>query len=76
VFFPPVIWERKIQAIQIRVSIKKEDAVISTTYKVSCDKQLHYITFFAPVSTWKPGWIVDTTEHGIAVSNFTILDGE
>jgi hypothetical protein len=48
--------------------------IISTTYEIKYDSQLHYITFFEPVSKWKPDYIVDTTAHAIIISNFTVLD--
>jgi hypothetical protein len=32
--------------------------IISTKFEIKYDAQLHYITFFEPVSKWKSGWIV------------------
>jgi hypothetical protein len=52
-----------------------EGGIISTTYEIKYDSQLHYIKFFEPVSKWKPDYIVDTTAHAVAISNFTILNG-
>ncbi|MCL2558558.1 MAG: hypothetical protein FWE09_08775 [Treponema sp.] len=48
--------------------------IISTAFNVKYDSQLHYITFFEPLSRWKPGWIVDTTAHAVRISNFTVLE--
>jgi hypothetical protein len=48
--------------------------IISTTYVIKYDTQLHYIALFEPVSKWKPDYIVDTTAHAVNISNFTILD--
>ena len=47
---------------------------ISTTLNVKYDSQLNYITFYEPVTKWKSGWIVDTTDHAVKISNFTVLD--
>jgi len=43
-------------------------------HNVKYDPQLNYITFYEPVSNWKSGWIVDTTDHAIRISNFSVLD--
>ncbi|MDR2446173.1 MAG: hypothetical protein LBD58_02605 [Treponema sp.] len=51
-----------------------EEGLISTTYEIKYDSQLHYITFFEPVGKWESGWIVDTTAHAVTISNFTVLD--
>ena len=48
--------------------------LISTTLNVKYDPQLNYITFFEPNDNWKPGWIVDTTNHATRISNFIVLD--
>ena len=48
--------------------------IISTKFEIKYDKQLNYITFFEPVSKWKPDYIVDTTAHAVNISNFKILD--
>ena len=48
--------------------------LISTMFDMKYDKNLHFITFFEPVSKWKPGTIVDTTAHAVKISEFTILD--
>ena len=48
--------------------------IISTEFKMKYDSESHYITFFEPVSRWKPNVIVDTTAHAVIISNFKILD--
>jgi len=48
--------------------------IISTEYEIRYDKQLNYITFFEPVSKWKPDYIVDTTAHAVNILNFSILN--
>ena len=53
-----------------------EGGIISTKCEIKYDPQLHYITFFEPTSKWKPDYIVDTTAHAVAISNFTALDSE
>jgi len=50
------------------------NGIISTTLNVKYAPQLNYVTFYEPVSNWKSGWIVDTTDHAIRISNFTVLD--
>jgi hypothetical protein len=50
------------------------DGIISTTLNVKYDSQLNYITFYEPESNWKSGWIVDTTDHAVRISNFTVLE--
>ncbi len=47
---------------------------VSTEYKIHYDRELHYITSFEPVTSVKSGWILDTAEHKVTVSDFTILD--
>jgi hypothetical protein len=53
-----------------------EGGIISTTYEIKYDTQLHYIKFFKPVSKWKPYYIVDTTAHAVTISNFTIINDD
>jgi hypothetical protein len=53
-----------------------DGGIISTKYEIKYDTQLHYITFFEPVSEWESGWIVDTTDHAVAISNFTVLESK
>jgi len=48
--------------------------IISTKFEIKYDSELHYITFFEPVSRWKPDVIVDTTAHAVVISNFKVLD--
>jgi hypothetical protein len=48
--------------------------IISTAFKIHYDTQSHYITFFEPVSKWKPDYVVDTTVHAVTISNFAVLD--
>jgi len=48
--------------------------LISTVFDMKYDKDLHFITFFEPVSKWKPGTIVDTHAHAVKISEFTILE--
>jgi len=48
--------------------------IIFTRYDLKYDEKLHFITFFEPVSRWAPGWIVDTMDHAVIISEFTILD--
>ena len=50
------------------------NGIISTTLIVKYDPQLNYVTFYEPVSNWESGLIVDTTDHAINISNFTVLD--
>jgi len=50
------------------------NGIISTTLNVEYDPQFNYIIFYEPVSNWKSDWIVDTTDHAIRISNFTILE--
>jgi hypothetical protein len=50
--------------------------ILSTKFEIKYDKNSHYITFFEPVSRWKPDVIVDTTAHAVTVSDFTILDAD
>jgi hypothetical protein len=50
------------------------NGIISTTLNIEYDSQLNYIASYEPVSSWESGWIVDTTDHAIRISNFTILD--
>jgi hypothetical protein len=51
-----------------------EAGIISTSFEVRYDPQLHYITFFEPTSKWESEWIVDTTAHSITISDFTVSD--
>jgi hypothetical protein len=51
-----------------------EKGIISTSFEVRYDPQLHYITFFEPTSKWESEWIVDTTAHSITISDFTVSD--
>jgi len=53
-----------------------EGGIISTKFDVKYNEQLHYITFFEPVSEWESGWIVDTTAHAVTISNFVVLDNK
>lgn len=48
--------------------------IISTSFEMKYNPQLHYITFFEPVSTWQPNTMVDTTAHAITISRFKIFD--
>ena len=47
---------------------------VSKNFKVKYDPALHYINYFEPVTRVESGWILDTTEHAVYVSEFTILD--
>jgi hypothetical protein len=51
-----------------------EGGFVSTTFKIEYDPQLHYITFFEPITKVESDWILDTTNHAVTISNFTILD--
>jgi hypothetical protein len=69
------------QKISDRAEYEKEwwkgnagGGIISTKFEIKYDTQLHYITFFEPVSKWESDWIVDTTAHAVTISDFTILD--
>jgi hypothetical protein len=53
-----------------------DGGIISTTYEIRYDPQLHKVTFFEPVSKWESGWLVDTTAHAVTISNFTVLDSK
>jgi hypothetical protein len=48
--------------------------IISTTYDVKYNENLHYISAFEPISKWKPDVIVDTTAHAVSISDFVVLD--
>jgi hypothetical protein len=48
--------------------------IISTKFEIIYSTELNYITFFEPVSRWKPDVIVDTTAHDVRISNFVVLD--
>ena len=50
------------------------NGIISTTLNVKYDSQLNYITFYEPTSNWKSGWIVDTTDHAVRISGFSVLE--
>jgi hypothetical protein len=50
--------------------------VVFTKYDLKYDEDSHFITFFKPFSKWKSGWIVDTTDHEVKISEFTILDAD
>ena len=50
--------------------------IVSTTLRLTYDTQLHYINYFVPVTEVKPGWILDTTNHVVTISNFTVLSNE
>jgi hypothetical protein len=52
-----------------------EGGFVSTTLKVKYDSELHYITFFEPITEVESGWILDTTNHAVTISNFTDFDG-
>jgi hypothetical protein len=47
---------------------------ISTTFEIRYDPQLHYITFFEPIIEVESDFILDTTNHAVSISNFTILN--
>ena len=49
---------------------------VSTTYNIKYAPQLHYITFFEPVIEVESGWILDTTNHAVRISNFIVHDSE
>jgi hypothetical protein len=51
-----------------------EGGFVSTTFVIKYDPQLHYITFFKPVTKVKPDYILDTINHAVAVSDFMVLD--
>jgi hypothetical protein len=53
-----------------------DGGIISTIFKIKYDAQLHYISFFEPVSEWKRDYMVDTTAHAVTISNFMVLDNE
>ena len=48
--------------------------IISTKFEVKYSTELNYITFFEPISKWKPDVIVDTTAHAVIISDFKALD--
>jgi len=49
-------------------------ALLSTSYNIKYDANLHIITYFEPTSQWAPNSIVDTTAHAVKISNFTVLN--
>jgi hypothetical protein len=53
-----------------------EGGFVSTTFNFKYDPQSHYITFFEPVIKVEAGFILDTTNHAVVISNFTVLDGK
>ncbi|MDR1301871.1 MAG: hypothetical protein LBK43_05315 [Treponema sp.] len=58
------------------VQYSGDGGIISTMFKVKYDAQLHYITFFEPISKWKQDYIVDTTAHAVTISNLIVLDNK
>jgi len=53
-----------------------EGGFVSTTFNINYDPQLHYIIYFEPVTEVKSGWILDTTNHAVNISNFAVLNVE
>lgn len=47
---------------------------VSTTFELRYDPEFHYITFFEPVTVVESDYILDTTQHAVAISNFTVLE--
>ena len=47
---------------------------VSKTFLIKYDPQFQYITYFEPKTTVESGWILDTTEHAVYISNFKILN--
>ena len=52
------------------------NGVISTKFEIEYDKNSYFIKFFKPVSRWEPDWIVDTLEHTVMISEFTIISAD
>jgi hypothetical protein len=50
-----------------------EGGFVSITFKIEYDPQLHYIRYFEPVTVVESGWILDTTNHAVSISNWAIL---
>ena len=51
-----------------------DGGIIGTRYDIRYNRELHYISFFEPLSEWKSGWIVDTTDHAVAIAGFAPAD--
>jgi len=45
---------------------------VSQRYEIRYDQKYHYITYFEPITKVKSGCILDTTEHEVTVSAFSI----
>jgi hypothetical protein len=49
---------------------------LSKRYEIKYDQKFHYITYFEPVTRVKSGCMMDTDEHEVAVSKFSITPAE
>jgi hypothetical protein len=45
---------------------------VSTRYEIKYDPEFHYITSFKPITRVAPGCILDTSEHEVTASEFSI----
>jgi hypothetical protein len=68
------ISDRAREEKEWRGNYSGEGGFVSTIFNVKYDSQSHYITFFEPVTKVEAGFILDTTNHAVAISNFTVLD--